>query len=92
MGFSFGKWGKGSSVKASATSDGVVTKSDDTELDFDALYIDDGCSGTIIVSRDGGTTSSPPYAVSGPQVLAVSGDRVMAASSYSGGNVNWMQW
>ena len=84
--------GKGSPLVASATRDGLVTPSDTTPLSFTSLYIDDGASGTIVVSRDGGVTSSPPYAVSGPQTLNVSGNRVMAVTSVTGVNINWMQW
>ena len=77
---------------ASATSDGVVTKSDTTVLDFNALWIDDGVTATLVVSRDGGSSSSPGYQVVGPMILPVSGDRVMAASVISGSNVIWMKW
>lgn len=85
--------GHGSSVKASAIDDGVITPSDTTPLNFDSIYIDDGASGTIVVSRDGGATSSASYAVSGPQTLAVGGDRVMATgTSIAGGNIIWQQW
>lgn len=86
------KYGTGSTVKASALEDGLVVPSDSTELDFDALYVGDGISGTVVVSRDGGTTSSPAYAVAGPQTLNVSGNRVMAATSVTGGSLIWQQW
>ena len=78
---------------ASATSDGIVTKSDSTVLDFNALWIDDGVTGTIVVSRDGGTTSSAPYQVVGPMILPVYGNRVMATgTTITGTNVIWMKW
>lgn len=78
---------------ASATDDEVVAPSDSTAVFFNALYIDNGASGTVVVSRDGGTTSSAPYAVKGPQVLTVAGDRVMATgTSIAGGNIIAMRW
>jgi len=89
---SAGRYGRGSTVKASATDDGAVTPSDSTPLDFDALYIGDGVSGTVTISRDGGATSSPAYAVSGPQTLAVSGNRVMATGTSMTGTIIWQQW
>ena len=83
----------GSPVEASAKDDGLVTPSDSTELTFRSLYIGSGTSGTIVVSRDGGTTSSPGYDVSGPQTLNVSGNRVMATgTSLTGTNVIWQDW
>ena len=78
---------------ASAVSDGIATPSDSTPLDFNAVYIDNGAVGTVVVSRDGGVTSSAPYKVKGPQVLCVSGNRVMATgTSVTGGNLIWMKW
>ena len=79
---------------ASAMQDGIVAKSDSTELNFNCLYIEPGVTGTIIVGRDENevNVSSPAYTVEGPQVLCVAGVRVMDASSYSGGNVIWQRW
>lgn len=84
--------GGNSKVKASAAFDGLVTPSDTTPLNFKSLYIGDGITGTIIVSRDGGNTISPEYAVAGPQTLNVSGNRVMAATSLTGGSAIWQDW
>jgi NADPH-dependent 2,4-dienoyl-CoA reductase/sulfur reductase-like enzyme len=91
--FAFGKYGKGKSVKASASKDGLVVKSDTTRLNFDALFIGPGVTGNIVVSRDGGTTVSPAYPVVGPMTLNVSGNRVMATdTTYTGGVVIWQNW
>lgn len=89
---SAGRHGRGINVKASATADGSVTPSDSTPLDFDALYIGDGVSGTVTISRDGGVTSSPGYPVSGPQTLAVAGNRVMATGTSMVGTIIWQKW
>lgn len=83
----------GSPVEASAKDDGLVTPSDSTELAFRSLYIGNGTEGTIVVSRDGGNTSSPPYDVVGPQTLNVSGNRVMSTgTTLTGTNVVWQNW
>lgn len=79
---------------ASGTSDGLVTKSDTTILDFNALFINEGVTATIVVSRDGGKTSSAPYVATGPFCLPVSGDRVMSTGTTITGapGVIWMKW
>lgn len=73
---------------ASATSDGTVTPSDATVLDFNALYV--GGAGHVVISRDGGVTTTTYYSVPAGSILPVSGDRVMAATAAT--LITWMKW
>lgn len=81
-------------ITANATSDGIVVKSDTTPLDFNALFVNEGVTATIVVSRDGGVTSSAPYVATGPYVLNVAGNRVMSTGTTITGaaGVIWMKW
>jgi len=70
--------GKSGKVNSSAQDGVAVTKSDSTELVFDALYI--GGSGDVVITNNAGNVITYT-AVSGGAFFPVSGNRVMAATS-----------
>lgn len=77
-----------SMVFASANDDGEVTPSDATVLDFHALYI--GTAGDVVISRDGGSTTTTYTGVLAGCILPITGNRVMAATTAS--DIVWMKW
>lgn len=75
-------------VFASAREGTAVTKSDDTVLDFHALYV--GTGGTVVVKHYEGGPSVEYANVQDGTILPVAGVRVMVASTAS--NIVALSW
>ena len=79
----------GMKVFASGMNYGAVTKSDTTELDFQAVYV--GGAGDIAIAP--GTTGSAVTftGVTAGSILPVKGKRVMSTNT-TATNMVWMNW
>lgn len=73
---------------ASATSSVEVVPNDDTELDFNALYI--GTTGTVVIKHSASGSTVTFVNIPSAFVLPVYGVRVMAATTAS--NIVAMKW
>lgn len=78
-----------SNVAASATSSGVVTKSDSTVLQFRALFV--GGAGNVAIKHTEGGDAVTYTGVIAGTVLPVSGVRVMSTNT-TATNMVWMDW